>query len=665
MSLAWLEGAEREGRLRPLDRHFALQLLALAERVDGTAGLAHPRSSPPAGDGRTALALAAALVSRTTGEGHVCLDLCAAAGRAPFGDSVPGLQAPELEQWREALRASGVVGAPGESAPLVLDSRDRLYLARYWHFEHDLAAALRERASGWAAGVDRVRLAADLRRLFPARDGVLGRADEIDWQAVAAALAVLRRLTVISGGPGTGKTRTVAAVLALLASQAMGGASAGARAGAEAGAGAVGRQPRVALAAPTGKAAARLAESVRRAREDLPLSQTERSALPEEATTLHRLLGARPGRPGFRHDAGSPLHLDLLVVDEASMVDLPLLARTVAALPARARLVLLGDRDQLASVEAGAVLGDVCGRGVHPGYSPELAQTLGEVLGVGAGQLPSSADPGRPAVADALVFLRRSYRFGRDSGIGALAARVNAGDTAGVLALLKAARARDPLEADGLRHRTLEEGERVAQVERLVVPRLRAVLEASGPAEALAALGSFRVLCALREGPWGVAAFNELVERALRRAGLVLRDRDAYRGRPVMVTRNDYATGLFNGDVGVFWPDAGAGGALRVFFPAAGGGLRALLPTRLPAHETVYAMTVHKSQGSELDEVLLVLPDRLSPVLTRELLYTAVTRARASVEIWGPEATVAAAVAARVERTSGLRDALWSDAPPA
>ncbi len=641
MSLAWLEGAEREGRLRPLDRHFALQLLALAERVDGTAGLAHPRSSPPAGDGRTALALAAALVSRTTGEGHVCLDLCAAAGRAPFGDSVPGLQAPELEQWREALRASGVVGAPGESAPLVLDSRDRLYLARYWHFEHDLAAALRERASGWAAGVDRVRLAADLRRLFPAR-----AEGQVDGQAVAAALAVLRRLTVISGGPGTGKTRTVAAILALAAGQA------------------AGRPPRVALAAPTGKAAARLAESVRRAKQDLPLSEAERAALPEEATTLHRLLGARPGRPGFRHDAGSPLHLDLLVVDEASMVDLPLLARTVAALPGEARLVLLGDRDQLASVEAGAVLGDVCGRGGHPGYSPELAQTLAEVLGVGAGQVPSSAAPGRP-VADALIFLRRSYRFGPESGIGALAARVNAGDTAGVLALLSAVRAQDGREPPGLRHRTVGEGERAAQVERLVVPRLRGVLEAPGPAEALATLGSFRVLCALREGPWGVGAFNELVERALRRAGLVPRDREAYRGRPVMVTRNDYATGLFNGDVGVFWPDTAAGGALRVFFPAPGGGLRALLPARLPAHETVYAMTVHKSQGSEFDEVLLVLPERVSPVLTRELLYTAVTRARAGVEIWGPEATVAAAVGARVERASGLRDALWGDAPAA
>ena len=641
MTLAWLDEAERAGRLRPLDQHFALQLLALAERVEGAAGLARPRSSPLAGGGRAALALAAALVSRTTGEGHVCLDLCAAAGRAPFGDSVPGLRAPELREWREALGASGVVGASGESTPLVLDGRDRLYLARYWRFEHDLAAALRERASGWAAGVDRARLAADLRRLFPAR-----AEGQVDGQAVAAALAVLRRLTVISGGPGTGKTRTVAAILALAAGQA------------------AGRPPRVALAAPTGKAAARLAESVRRAKQDLPLSQAERAALPEEATTLHRLLGARPGRPGFRHDAGSPLHLDLLVVDEASMVDLPLLARTVAALPGEARLVLLGDRDQLASVEAGAVLGDVCGRGGHPGYSPELAQTLAEVLGVGAGQVPSSAAPGRP-VADALIFLRRSYRFGPESGIGALAARVNAGDTAGVLALLSAVRAQDGREPPGLRHRTVGEGERAAQVERLVVPRLRGVLEAPGPAEALATLGSFRVLCALREGPWGVGAFNELVERALRRAGLVPRDREAYRGRPVMVTRNDYATGLFNGDVGVFWPDTAAGGALRVFFPAPGGGLRALLPARLPAHETVYAMTVHKSQGSEFDEVLLVLPERVSPVLTRELLYTAVTRARAGVEIWGPEATVAAAVGARVERASGLRDALWGDAPAA
>lgn len=646
MTLAWLEDAERAGRLRPLDRHFALQLLALAERVEEGAGRTGPRALPLSGEGRTALALAAALVSRTTGEGHVCLDLGAVAGRAPFGDSVPGLRAPELQDWREALGASGVVGASSKGTPLVLDVRDRLYLARYWRFEHDLAVALRERAVGWAPGVDRARLAADLRRLFPAH--VEG---EIDGQAVAAALAVLRRLTVISGGPGTGKTRTVAAILALLAAQA------------------VGRPPRVALAAPTGKAAARLAESVRRAKQDLPLSETERAALPEEATTLHRFLGVRPGRPGFRHDAGSPLHLDLLVVDEASMVDLPLLARTVAALPSDARLVLLGDRDQLASVEAGAVLGDVCGRGGHPGYSPELGEILGEVLGVGAGQVPLSAAPGHP-VADALIFLRRSYRFGPESGIGALAARVNAGDTSGVLELLWAARTQDGLESSGessgLRHRTVGEGERAAQLERLVVPRLRAVLDAPGPAEALATLGSFRVLCALREGPWGVGAFNELVERALRRAGLVPREQEAYRGCPVMVTRNDYATGLFNGDVGVFWPDTAAGGALRVFFPAPrGGGLRALLPARLPAHETVYAMTVHKSQGSEFDQVLLVLPERVSPVLTRELLYTALTRARVGVEIWGSEATVAAAVGARVERASGLRDALWGDAPGA
>jgi exodeoxyribonuclease V alpha subunit len=199
-------------------------------------------------------------------------------------------------------------------------------------------------------------------------------------------------------------------------------------------------------------------------------------------------------------------------------------------------------------------------------------------------------------------------------------------------------------------------------VERQVLPYLRAVIEAAGPGEALVALGRFRVLCALREGPWGAVAFNGLAERALGRAGLVPRSSVGYRGRPVIVTRNDYGLGLFNGDIGVLWPDPATGGTLRAFFPVAGGGLRTVPPGRLPAHETVYAMTVHKSQGSEFDAVLLVLPDRPSPVLTRELVYTAVTRARHRVEVWGPESVVRAAVDARVQRTSGLRDALWDGA---
>jgi exodeoxyribonuclease V alpha subunit len=709
MGLDWLEEAERARLLRPLDRHFALRILDLSRSMGSD-----PMDRGP-------VVLAAALVSRTTGEGHVCLDLGEVAGRAPFAEAGLTVRAPPVAAWRAALGQSGVVGAPGEPTPLVLDRKDRLYLGRYWRFEQELAAALRARAAGWAAGVDQARLAADLRRLFPARstDG------DTDWQAVAAALAVLRRLTVVSGGPGTGKTRTVAAILALLVAQ-----------GSE-------RVPRVALAAPTGKAAARLAESVRQARAELPLSPEERAGVPEDAATLHRLLGTRPGRPGFRHDAANPLHLDVLVVDEASMVDLPLMARTVAALPPGARLILLGDRDQLASVEAGAVLGDLCGPDRHPGYAPEVATVLRQVTGAevpvasrsaagvelseasgtadgrGLGAAAAGKADGRGSgesgaygpLADGLVLLRRSFRFGPDSGIGVLAARVQAGDAAGVLALLARARQGEgtgdsagpeatrgvdapstdsresgggtqaPVPAAGsdgrpenrrpekgrghdLAFEAFAEPARAAAVERRVLPCLRAVFEAPGPSEALVALGRFRVLCALREGPWGAGAFNGLTERALGRAGLVPRTSAGYRGRPVMVTRNDYGLGLFNGDVGVLWPDAAAGGALRAFFPVAGGGLRAVPPGRLPAHETVYAMTVHKSQGSEFDEVLLVLPDRPLPLLTRELVYTAVTRARSRVEIWGPESVVRAAVDARVRRTSGLRDALWEGASP-
>jgi exodeoxyribonuclease V alpha subunit len=545
----------------------------------------------------------------------------------------------------------------------VLDGSDRLYLARYWRFEQDLAAALARRSTTWAPGVDRDRLAADLRRLFPAAPS------GPDWQRVAAALAVLRNLTVISGGPGTGKTRTVAAILALLAGQSGG------------------RAPRVGLAAPTGKAAARLAQSIRRVRAELPLDEAERAALPEEAATLHRLLGVVPGRSGFRHDAGNPLHLDALVVDEASMVDLPLMARTVAALPAHARLVLLGDRDQLASVEAGAVLADICGPASHPGYSADVAGALQQVTGF---EVPTATQGPAAAVADALVVLRRSYRFGEASGIGALAARVNAGDAAGALELLASAGPRGspcsppgpgevvaPAPADpergasapsesgrrpDLQFRPVLEAERATLVGREVVPHFRALFEASGPGAALTALGRFRVLCALREGPWGVGALNALIERGLERSGLVPRERPWYPGRPVMVTRNDYALGLFNGDVGVLWPDPEAGGQVRAFFEVPGGGLRRVPPARLPPHETVFAMTVHKSQGSELDEVLLVLPDRPSPVLTRELLYTAVTRARQRVQVWGNEAVLVAAVQARVRRASGLREALWGGA---
>ena len=603
--LKLLREAVQAGLLRPLDLHFARWMAELGATAD------------------RALPLAAALVSRQVGEGDVCLDLRVYADQALFGSSVGApVRTPPLGVWRAALRASAVVGSPGEPMPLVLDEQDRLYLGRYWRFERDLAEALLARSGRRVPGVDLGLLRSGLDRLFP--PGSEGP----DWQRVAAALAVLRPLCVISGGPGTGKTRTVTAILALLIEQAQG------------------KAPRIALAAPTGKAAARLSESARRACAELPLAPEVAAVLPMEASTLHRLLGFRPGRSTPRHHREDPLHVDVLVVDEASMIDLPLMARLLAALPQDARLLLLGDKDQLASVESGMVLGDICGQGRPLGYSAPLCEALAATAGV---RLPPRE---MPAIADQLAVLRRSYRFGPESGIGAAARAVNGGDAAA------AREALDGRHPDALLL-TLGQGDLRGFLRAWLVPRFRACLAAGGPAEVLSAFHGFRILCAVREGPLGVVAVNRLCEAVLEESGVIAAGAAAnYRGRPLLVTSNDYALGLFNGDVGICLSDPEAGGALRAWFDTETGPRR-VLPSRLPAQETVFAMTVHKSQGSEHDEVVLILPEAESRALTRELLYTGLTRARRKLTLIASESSLTRAVQHRVQRSSGLYDALW------
>lgn len=609
---AHLKAAVAQNALRSVDYQFARRMAALAGGEDPL------------------LLLAAALVSHRVGEGDVCLDLASCAAYPVFGFEGPAGRVipPPADQWASALRRCPLVGRPGERAPLILDQGGRLYLGRYWHFEQVLAEALAGRAGTWVPGVDLDLLRRGLERLFPPSDGP-------DWQRVAAAVAVLRPFCVISGGPGTGKTRTVTSILSLLLEQALlqqGDAAA----------------PRIALAAPTGKAAARLTESIRQAKVGLPLDPGIAGVIPDEAQTLHRLLGFRPGRANPRHGPEDPLHLDLLVVDEASMVDLPLMARLLQALPPRARLILLGDKDQLASVEAGMVLGDICGRGAPVRYAPELCQALREVAGV---DLTPATGPG-PAIADHIVVLQKSWRFRSDSGIGALARAVNRGDAGAAAAVLA-----DLAQGDVMREDPTPEAlDRLVATE--LVPAHRAVLAAADPAAALAALRRVRVLCAVREGPLGVAAINRRIERALEQAGLIHRGGEVYAGRPVMVTVNDHAQRLYNGDLGLILPDAAAGGALRVFFETAEG-IRRVLPSRLPPHETVYAMTVHKSQGSEHDRVILVLPQAESRVLTRELLYTGITRARGSVTLVASPRRLEEAVARPVQRSTGLYEACW------
>jgi exodeoxyribonuclease V alpha subunit len=612
--LGELSRAVTAGALRPLDLHLALWLGASA----GGASLAQ--------------LLAATLASHRVGQGDVCLELSKLAGGTPFAE-VPELRAPDLGVWRAELRAWGAVGGPGDRAPLILDGADRLYLGRYWHYERRLAQGLVARAGLWSGDLDPGRLAGRLDPLFPPNAGQPGP----DWQRVAAAMALIKPFSVVSGGPGTGKTRTVAAILALCVQQALDW----------------GPAPRIGLAAPTGKAAARLAESIREAKSRLlgsgALDPAIAAAIPEQAATLHRLLGTRPGRVAPRHGPDNPLHLDLLVLDEASMLDLPLAARLLDALPGRCRLILLGDRDQLASVQAGSVLGDICGRGREPAYSPALIERLA-ASGAAESGLPA-AQGGETGIGDCIALLRRSFRFGPDSGIARLAGAVNRGDGAAALATLSA-------QLPDLDHLDLDDEALSGFVSRFLVPRYRDVLAAESPADALLKLGRFRVLCAVREGPFGVAAVNRLAEQALAAANLVRPEGERWAGRPLLVTANDYDLKLYNGDVGLLLADPESDGELRAFFDTADG-VRRFSPHRLPPVETLFAMTVHKSQGSEFDDLALVLPRGESRAVTRELIYTGLTRARERVVLVAPAGRLVEGVARRVSRSSGLHDALW------
>lgn len=551
---------------------------------------------------------AAALVADATAAGHVCVDLAAVAGRPALDGA---FAVPPLDALGAALRGSPLVASPGGFAPLVLDGH-RLYLHRYWHYETTLASALLAR-SAWVERRDPARLARALDRLFP------DARETHDAQKIAAAVACLRRLAVISGGPGTGKTSTVARILAALVDLAGGARLA------------------VGLAAPTGKAAARLEASL--------AAHPDTATLGLRAVTVHRLLGLAPG-VAPRFDARNPLPLDVLIVDEASMVDLAVAAKLVAALPAHARLILLGDKDQLASVEAGAVLASIAAgaRGFSAPMRAELERVTGAAVPPGGGtrDVPLS---------DTIVLLGRSYRFGAASGIGRLAAGVRGGDAETILAVLAGSADVRLVAVD-----TEALGDAVFSGYRHYFDTVRANPE---PAACLAALGRFRALAAVRGGPLGVEALNRAVERRLAAEDPAVVHRAWYAGRPVMVTRNDYALRLSNGDVGISLPDPHVPGGVAVCFENPAGGIRRLSPARMPECETVYAMTVHKSQGSEFDAVLLILPPEPSAVVTRELLYTGVTRARSYVAICASPSTLRAAIDARVVRASGLAERLW------
>ncbi|HHT0208305.1 TPA: exodeoxyribonuclease V subunit alpha [Raoultella planticola] len=597
--------------LRPLDVQFALMV----------AQEAHP-----------AVKLAAAVLSRDAGEGHVCLPI----SRLRTDEFLSGktnelreqllAQAGVPDDWSALLLASEAVSDGERPTPIVLCG-DRLYLNRMWRNELTVARFFNE--ANQVVDVDEVLLAQTLDALFLA-------SDEIDWQKVAAAVALTRRISVISGGPGTGKTTTVARLLAALIQTT--------------------RQPRcrIRLAAPTGKAAARLTESLGEALRRLPLTDEQKALLPTEASTLHRLLGAQPGSQRMRYHAGNPLHLDVLVVDEASMIDLPMMARLIDALPEHGRVIFLGDRDQLASVEAGAVLGDICAW-VNAGYTAGRAAQLERLTGH---PVPAGESDVAGALRDSLCLLQKSYRFGSHSGIGSLARAVNNGDRHGVRATLRQA------FEDIVLHplSTTEEYEAMLEQSQAGYGRyLQLLRERAEPEALIAAFGEFQLLCALRDGPYGVSGVNEQLEQMLNRRRAITLPRHSrwYEGRPVMISRNDSALGLFNGDIGIALE---RGEGLRVWFPMPDGSIKSVQPSRLPEHDTAWAMTVHKSQGSEFDHAALILPAKIVPLVTRELVYTAITRAKQRLSIYADEQVLTQSIVARTERRSGLADIFASGA---
>lgn len=572
--------------------------------------------------------LTVSLVSNSVGNGNICLNLSDIAGKVLQVDGCER-ELPVLSEMCEALAGVPVVGSPGEFRPLVLDEDGRLYLYRYWKYERDLVRVILNKASLPGGDIDEALLGLGVARLFPGSPG-----EEVDWQKIAALAALWKRFCVISGGPGTGKTSTVVKILALLLEQAKG------------------EKLHIALAAPTGKSAARLKESIRLMKEKLDCSAEIRGQIPEDVTTIHRLLGVRSGSVRFRYSEENLLPFDVVIVDEASMVALPLMAKLALALKPDARVILLGDRDQLASVEAGAALGDICGGGRLAPYSLGFQAFVANVAGERLEAMATANSERFPY--DSLTVLKKNYRFAGESGIGEAARAVNAGDGASALQLLK------DQNVDDIRWK---DAPPLDQLKRALSERILAgyspYLRAATVGDALQMFDGFRVLTALRQGPYGVAGINVIIEEILAEKGLIERHNRWYTGRPVMITVNDYNLRLFNGDIGIVFPDPEADGTPRVFFPSPDGGVRKVAPVRLPAHDTVYAMTIHKSQGSEFNRILMLLPERDSGALTRELIYTGLTRAKSEAEIWGDEEVFRTAVSRKVDRTSGLREALW------
>ncbi|QQX82220.1 exodeoxyribonuclease V subunit alpha [Shewanella sp. KX20019] len=634
--------------LTSLDRHFALQIAQL-----------HQEHSP-------LFVLICALLSQNLSSQHTCLPLSQINLDNPVKEknSQCQINLSLTDLGSELLRFDAIgTSDDDELKPLILD-QGNLYLQRYYHFECEVAQHLTRLSHAPAQNSlkDNAQLTHAktlLESLFPASE------QQYDWQKISTATALTKKLAVITGGPGTGKTTTVTKLLYLLTSQ---------------------TELTIRLVAPTGKAAARLSESIKASKqrlanelqylpaEDIALSM---GRIPEDAATLHRLLGVIPNSHQFRHHKDNPLRLDLLIIDEASMVDLPMMHKLLSALPANASIILLGDQDQLASVEAGAVLADICSglkvsldngeNGWQMRYSAAQAQLLTELTGYPLTNFVSD----NPQVGDSLCMLMHSHRFQGDAGIGQLATAVNQANLPGIARVWQT----------GYQELLWIEHSMQSSANNTPNQGLEALLEQSvtqysaylntistvgvSAADIIEQFNQYRILCAMRAGEYGVDGINQGVTRSLADKNLINPEQEFYAGRPVIIQSNDYNLGLFNGDIGLILPDdASESKRLMAHFIQADGGLLKVLPARLPSHETCYAMTVHKSQGSEFSHVSLVLPIKPSlaqqQLLSKELIYTAITRAKHHFTCLGSQRVFEQASSRLTQRASGLAQRLWN-----
>ena len=610
--MSLLDALHKGGHLRTLDHALAQSL----RRLD--------RDTPDA------VLAAAALASLAVAKGHAGVRLGAA-------DALVEAEIawPDADAWTRQLAASRWVDTPDDAtavadphAPLVLEG-GLLYLRRYREYERALALGLQRIATQPVPETGIEPLAPLFARLFP-------QATHDDRQARAAALALRHALLLVTGGPGTGKTTTTARLLVLLVAQALHAGRA---------------SPRIALAAPTGRAAERMAESVRQAVQALAAMGVDAdllAALPTSGTTLHRLLGTIPDSPRFRHDGDNPLPFDVVVVDEASMIDLPLMAKLVDAVASGTRLVLLGDPDQLPSVEAGDVLAAILGA-VGEGDAMERGDVdeLRPLLGDGDKTSVLAQEGGEARFPGIRVHLQRGWRQSEALDLAPLAAAVREGDADAALGQLRAGTLSNVHFHEGL-------ADPLEPQRDDLLAHFRALGHAATPADALAQSTRLRLLTAVREGPQGARTLNARIERLLAEGGGSGRaPQGHFQGQLLIVTENSYRHRLFNGDIGVCMRDAA--GTLVAWFPGDDAGHpRAFHPAALPAHESAFAMTVHKAQGSEFDTVWLLLPARGNRVLSRELVYTGITRARRALHVAGSEAVIREALARHAGRWSGL-----------